>query len=91
MAFWSLTAAVGVAVLVVAIAFGGWFFLFLAVPIAMVVVWWLTLGSAVGDALPRDAAGIERRAEEERGELLGPGGPDDPDRAGNRPDRLPRA
>lgn len=71
MGYWFLIAVGALAIVVVSIFLGGWFFLLLLFPLAAVLFALLVRGGSSPDA--------SRRARRGRPELLGPGGPDDPD------------
>jgi hypothetical protein len=73
MSLWAVIAAVTIPLLVVSILFGGWVFLILLIPALLAAIAILFFGGS-----ERTRA---RRVTEEKPELLGPSGPDNPDRS----------
>lgn len=71
MGYWFPIAVGALAILAVSIFLGGWFLLLLFFPLVTVLFALLVRGGS--------SPGTSRRARRHRPELLGPGGPDDPD------------
>lgn len=70
MAYWFLVGVVTVAIVVFSLLLGGWFFLLLFVPLVAILSAILVRGGA--------SPTVSRRARQDKPELLGPSGPDDP-------------